>query len=321
MDFPMTESDETLPLFSERRDLASSPSQETARLRSDASLSAAIRSWGEALEESGRSIHTVKAFTGDLRLLGKFVGAGQAINAIGTHDLKNFLDWMLNNRGVPCSPKTYSRRVTSIKAFFRWLIQEGLLTEDPAQPIPQQSVLSPLPVVLTTDETESVLETSDSMRRGVKPDPRPHTLVSLLLHTGIKKGECLAIHLNHIDLLAPEGPVLFVRYGDVRKRYKERKLALPPEWVSVYREYLKQYGPRDRLFPWSPRRLEYILEDIGEAAGLEKHLSFDMCRWTSALTDYKRGTPDDKIRQKLGISKIQWREVGNKLDRLAAQMD
>jgi integrase/recombinase XerD len=112
-----------------------------------------------------------------------------------------------------------------------------------------------------------------------------------------------------------------VRYGDVRKRYKERKLALPPEWVSVYREYLKQYGPRDRLFPWSPRRLEYILEDIGEAAGLEKHLSFDMCRWTSALTDYKRGTPDDKIRQKLGISKIQWREVGNKLDRLAAQMD
>ena len=317
----MTETEETLPLFSERRDRTSSADEQTARLRSDSSLNAAIRSWGGALEEAGKSIHTVKAFTGDIRLLAKFVGAGQAINAIGTHDLKNFLEWILHGRGVPCSPKTYARRITSLKAFFRWLVQEDLLTENPAQPIPQQSVLSPLPAVLTTEEMENVLEASDAMRRGAKPDPRPYTLVSLLLHTGIKKGECLAIHLNHIDLLAPEGPVLFVRYGDVRKRYKERKVELPSEWVGGYREYLKQYGPRDRLFPWSPRRLEYILEDIGASADLEKHLSFDMCRWSCALRDYKRGMPDDKIRQKLGISKIQWREVGNKLDRLAVQTD
>jgi integrase/recombinase XerD len=67
--------------------------------------------------------------------------------------------------------------------------------------------------------------------------------------------------------------------------------------------------------------LEYLLEEIGEAAGLEKHLSFNMCRWTCALMDYESGMERDKIRQKLGLSKIQWREIGNKLDRLAAQRD
>jgi integrase/recombinase XerD len=60
-----------------------------------------------------------------------------------------------------------------------------------------------------------------------------------------------------------------------------------------------------------------LLEDIGEAAGLEKHLSFNMCRWTSALQDLQAGADRDQIRQKLGLSKIQWREVGTKLDRLA----
>jgi integrase/recombinase XerD len=164
---------------------------------------------------------------------------------------------------------------------------------------------------------DTVLHAADSFRKSDRADSRPYTLVGLLLHTGIKKGECLRIHLSHIDLNSVDGPILFIRYGDVSKRYKERKLPLPASWVSAYREYLASYQPRERLFPWSPRRLEYLLEDIGEAAGLKKHLSFDMCRWTSALKDYQDGADKDKIRQKLGISKIQWREVGNKLDKLA----
>ena len=58
---------------------------------------------------------------------------------------------------------------------------------------------------------------------------------------------------------------------------------------------------------------------IGNAAELDKHLSFDMCRWTSALNDLTSGVDPDKIRQKLGISKIQWREVSQKLRSLAKE--
>lgn len=313
----MPEPTEELPLFSLTPSGLETEAGTRTRVRSDSSLSAANNAWGEALEADGRSIHTVKAFTGDMRLVGKFVGAGTAIASIGTHDLKNFLDWMLNRRGVACSPKTYARRITSIKAFFRWLVATGVLADNPAAAVPQQTVLSPLPVVLSPEETEAVLLAAEELRRGDRPDARSYTLVSLLLHTGIKKGECLNIHLNHIDLDSVDGPILFIRYGDVRKRYKERKLALHPSWSPAFHEYTAAYQPRDRLFPWSPRRLEYLLEDIGAAAGLEKHLSFDMCRWTSALRDYQAGMEKDKIRQKLGISKIQWREVGNKLHRLA----
>lgn len=317
----MSDGLEDLPLFSNLIRDSDRSVETTEKVRPDSSLSAAVNAWGEYLEETGRSIHTVKAFTADLRLLGKFIGSGQDIDAIGTHDIKNFLDWMITSRGVPCSPKTYSRRVTSIKSFFRWLTEMGVLPEDPATAVPQQTVLSPLPEVLNPEEVGAVLDAAEAMRAGKRPDARSYTLLSLLLHTGIKKSECLAIHLNHIDLVSPEGPVLFVRYGDVRKRYRERRIPLDPDWVPAYREYMAQFSPRERLFAYSPRRLEYLLEDIGKAAELEKHLSFNMCRWTSALIDYRSGMDKNKIRQKLGISKIQWREIGNKLDRLATQME
>ncbi|MCJ7512363.1 MAG: tyrosine-type recombinase/integrase [Anaerolineales bacterium] len=308
---------EELPLFSRPSGPAQAPPP-AGPVRRDTAISAAVNAWGEALESSGRSIHTVKAFTADLRLLAKFVGGGTPVGAVATHDIRNFLDWMLHRRKAPCSPKTYARRVTSVKAFFRWLIEAGVLDEDPAAPIPQQTVLSPLPQVLSPDEVQAALDAAAAWRQADKPDARPFTLLSLLLQTGIKKNECLTIHLNHIDLTASEGPTLFVRYGEVRKRYRERKLRLDEAWAKAYREYLSQYAPRDRVFPYSPRRLEYLLEDIGEAAGLEKHLSFNMCRWTSALGDIRDSVDRDQIRQKLGLSKIQWREVGVKLDRLAA---
>lgn len=317
----MSERMDDLPLFSNAAGSEAEAQATPARLSAGASLSAAINTWGEALEDQGKSINTIKAFTGDLRLLAKYIGGGMAINTIGTHDLKNFLDWMLNQRNVPCSPKTYARRVTSLKSFFRWLNEAGILTEDPAQEVPQQTVISPLPTVLTPGELQDVLAAARDYRQAGEPDARPFTLVALLLETAIKKGECLRIHLNHVDLEHVDGPLLFIRYGKVSKRYKERKLPLSADWVTGFREYKKQYQPENKLFPWSPRRLEYLLEEIGEAAGLEKHLSFDMCRWSAALADYRSGMEGDKIRQKLGISKIQWREVGKKLERLAEQQE
>ncbi len=209
--------------------------------------------------------------------------------------------------------------MTSLKAFFRWLQEAGVLTSDPAAPVPQQTVLSPLPEVLSEAEQEAVLASAQTLRRANSPDARPFTLVHLLLHTGIKKGECLAIHLNHVELRGVEGPLLYVRYPDVRKRYKERKLPLQAEWPTAFEEFRRQYEPTARLFPWSARRLEYLLEELGTLAGLEKHLSFDMCRWTYALRRTSEGMEPDRIRQRLGLSKIQWREVGAKLEALATR--
>jgi len=145
---------------------------------------------------------------------------------------------------------------------------------------------------------------------------RPYVLFTLLLQTGIKKSECLSLELTHVDLDDAAGPALWVRYKEARHRLKERKLPLTPEWADVYRAYLAFEQPEKSIFPYSPRRLEYLLEDITIAAGISKHISFEMCRWTFALRHAQSGTDDDLIRRYLGLSRIQWREIGMKLKRL-----
>jgi integrase/recombinase XerD len=224
---------------------------------------------------------------------------------------------MEKERDVPCSPKTLARRITAVKSMFRWLHQYGVLVVDPAEKVAQRSAISPLPTVLTPKEYDDVLLAADRHRRAAKPDARPYALVYLLLTTGIKKSETLGINLEHLELDPPTGPQVFIKYATPANRYKERKLTLPEDWIPAYEEYAAQYHPEEKLFPWSPRRLEYLLEDIGNEAGLTKHLSFDMCRWTCALTDYDAGIDPDQIRQKLGVSKIQWRELFIKLKKLA----
>ena len=298
----------------------SSESSPAVHITSQTPLLPAIRSWEIYLLDQGKSPYTVRAFQNDLQLLASYLPPDRAVGAISTHDLNNFLNWLQQGRGVPCSPKTLARRITSIKSFFRWLHQSGRILVDPAEKVVQQSVISPLPTVLTDKEVEKALEVANTYRSAKKPDARPYTLLLLLLSTGIKKGECLTIQTNHIDVETPGGPILFVRYASPRNRYKERKIPLPVEWVESYQEYLAQYQPKDVIFPWSPRRLEYLLEDIGEDADLQKHLSFDMCRWTCALRDWKSDMNREHLRQKLGISKIQWREISMKLKQLS-EMD
>ncbi len=279
-------------------------------------LPPAISAWEYFLNDQGRSNFTIKSFGGDLQLLAGFLPLDTPVGQINEIDLNHFLDWLQNERGVPCSPKSFARRITSIKSFFRWLHTSGVISHNPAEKILQRTVISPLPVFLTTKEQEDV-QTSAEIMYKVKPkDARPLTLLNLLLTTGIKKGECLGIHVNHIEPDNPEGPILFVRYASPANRYKERKIFLSPEWVPIYQDYLAQYQPKEQVFPWSPRRLEYLLEEIGESANLKKHLSFDMCRWTCAINDWRSGIEPEKIRQKLGISKIQFREISMKLKKL-----
>jgi integrase/recombinase XerD len=280
----------------------------------------AIQAWEIYLKDQDRSQYTIKAFIGDLNLLTEYLSPDRTLGDITTGDLNNFLKWLQDGRGVPCSPKSLARRITSLKSFFRWLHENGTIAVDPAEKVVQKSVISPLPIVLSPDEQAKVMEAAQAYREEEKPDARPYTLLSLLLSTNIKKGECLAIQTTHLELDAPQ-PYLFVRYANPNYRYKERKIDLPQEWVEVYQEYQAQYQPDGPIFPWSPRRLEYLLEEIGEKAGLDKHLSFDMCRWTAALNDWRSGMDQEKIRQKLGISKVQWREVSMKLRKLAAKME
>ncbi|HDD62579.1 MAG: hypothetical protein DRI65_04060 [Chloroflexota bacterium] len=280
-------------------------------------LAPALQAWEIYLNDKGSSPHTITAFLGDLRLLASYLPPDRQVGEISLADLNNFLRWMEHERDVPCSPKTLARRITSLKSFFRWLHEGGVIPANPAEQVVQKSVRSPLPEILSPEEVENILDTALAYRQKPDPDLRSYLLFTLILETGIKKGECLSLSPNHIQLDAPDDPLIFIRYASPQNRYKERKLNLSQDWIAAYQEYRLHHNLDDRLFPWSARMLEYILEDLGKDAGIKKRVSFSMCRWTSAVQDWQSGMEPNKIRQKLGISEVQWREISRKLQILS----
>jgi integrase/recombinase XerD len=289
---------------------------ESIAVTPETSLAAALGPFQDHMIRQGFTDNTIKAFLSDLRLLGKHVGARTPVGEIGTKTLNDFLTWMRYKRKKPCSPKTYARRVTTLKVFFGWLNDSQILPINPATPVVQQSVSAPLPDILYDDDVEEVLQVTRSLVLAENPDARPYLLVSLLLQTGIKKGECMKVELRHIDTSDPQNPTLFVRYDNPRYQHKERKLKLPTDWLPVFQQYQTQYQPKERLFECTARNLEYVLHDVAQRAGLPP-LSFEMLRWTSAVRDYKAGMDHEKLRQKMGLSKVSWLETSRKLAKLA----
>ena len=101
-------------------------------LTKNSSLTAAGSAFYGHMIRQGFSDNTIKAFQADLRLFTKYMAADTAVNKIEQADIDRFLTWMRADRGVPCSPKTYARRLTTLKVFFGWLAESGVIDHDPA---------------------------------------------------------------------------------------------------------------------------------------------------------------------------------------------
>ncbi len=310
MTTPPPRANRQLPLFSQ------SPSTPEDITRTTP-LKATFELFAQRLTADGKSDHTIVAFGADLDLLTEYQGEATPIGDIAIPDLEGFFNWMENERDVSCSRKTYARRMTTVKAFFRWLHEIGALRADPAKGLVQRSGPAPLSEVLSPAQLRDCIEASRTFtyKRGKEPDTRPEMLLRLLMDTGIKKNEAMALTPMSLILDDPKQPVLQVRFK-VRNVFKERNIDLAPNWLPLYDAYARQYAPTDVIFDCTARNLEYVLSDIGDKAGLPFKLSFEISRWTSGLRDLRAGMTDEYIRQKLGLSDISWYETGGKLREL-----
>ena len=284
-------------------------------LRADSSLSAAEAAFGEYMVRKGFSENTIKAFRNDLKILLNYLGSDTALLQVSTRQLEEFLDWMQHSRGKPCSAKTLTRRITTLKVFFGWLHGVGVLGTDPAEPVIQQSARTPLPTILRDVEVNRLVRAAqDYLWDRHRVDARPYLLVSLLLQTGMKKAECANLLLTDLDISDAQNPQAVIRYRDERNAHKNRRLHLHPSIVVAFNQYREQYQPQTYLFECTPRNLEYVLAEVGERAGIRSvQVGFETLRWTSAVNDFRHGMPEEQLREKMGLSKISWRETREKI--------
>lgn len=289
-------------------------------LKRNSRLDKAISPFLDYLRGEGKTENTVKSFRSDMNLVAEYLGRDTPLNGISTDRLNQFLQWLEFGRGIPCSRKSYARRVTTLKVFFAWLFASKVLAEDPALKLVQRSGPAPLQPVLNEQEVQQILQTGHALRSAKKPDTRPVLLFQLLLETGIKKSETTNLTVASIEGQDTDSPVLLIRYKR-QNVFKERRLPVSVRWVTLLEEYLAQYQPKDeRIFDCTARNLEYVLNDLGKAAAVETRVSFETMRWTMAVRAHMAGMDMDDLREKMGLSEISWRETSQKIMKLASQL-
>ena len=162
------------------------------------------------LRERNASLHTIKAYTGDLGGFAAYAGP-RGWKQIDHIVIRGFLS-QLYEKGL--SKTSVARSLAAVRSLYRWLAQEGVVDQNPAKLVATPKLPKKLPRVPTIEEMNSVLD-------GLMPETaafpeRDRLMLELLYGCGIRNSELIGINLDDIRLSAE---AILIRGKGKKERY------------------------------------------------------------------------------------------------------
>ncbi|HBP84938.1 MAG TPA: site-specific tyrosine recombinase XerD, partial [Gammaproteobacteria bacterium] len=180
--------------------------------------------------ESGLSENTLNAYRTDLAAFEGWLGKKKlALDAVTRAEL---LGYLAANVRQGLSPRSSARRLSTLRRFYRYLLREALIGEDPTADVRSPSLGRPLPKSITEASVEKLLTAPPETTLGV----RDRAMLETMYASGLRVSELVALALNELDLTT--GLVRVTGKGG-----KERIVPLGDEATSRLGDYLKGARP------------------------------------------------------------------------------
>ncbi len=144
------------------------------------------------LESTGRATATILAYTKDIEQLLEFVAKTGKTNPqqVDTQDINQFKDFLAEKN---YTAKSISRKINSIKSFFRYLQTQKQIETNPATSVTHPKYQLKPPRILSRIEYRA-------LRDACRDDIRVSAIVELLLQTGMRIGELANLNIGDLDL-------------------------------------------------------------------------------------------------------------------------
>ncbi len=162
------------------------------------------------LREKNASVHTIKAYTGDLANFSAYIGS-RDWKQIDHIAIRGFLS-QLYEKGL--SKTSVARSLAALRSLYRWLAQEGVVDQNPAKLVSTPKLPKKLPRVPTIEEMNSVLD--GKMPEVAAFPERDQLMLELLYGCGIRNSELTGINLDDIRLSAE---AILIRGKGKKERY------------------------------------------------------------------------------------------------------
>jgi integrase/recombinase XerC len=153
--------------------------------------------------ERNRSVHTVRAYVGDVvSLLDHAASLGA--HSVADLDLAVLRGWLARQRRGGAARTTLARRAAAARTFTEWARMVGLATDDPGRVLSSARPHRTLPAVLGHDEALALMTESQAGAMNERPtdealELRDRLIVELLYATGIRVSELVGLDVGDVD--------------------------------------------------------------------------------------------------------------------------
>ena len=252
-----------------------------------------------AWELMGYSPRTRQRYRLQIQVMARQVG--KPLGNITLSDLKRHL--LTNKREKSLTNATVYSQINALRAFFKALIENGVIEDNPASDLPLPKRSKKLPTYLTIEELQALLEASETK-------PRNHCLLEFIYSTGARISEALDMKTVDIDL---KNYTALVKSG---KGDKDRLIILSKHASRDIREYLrKRYTPSDYLFPsrnggrLSTRYVQKMIKEYAHKAKIGKKVTPHVLRHTFATHMLENNVDIRAIQELLGHNSLATTQI------------
>lgn len=260
--------------------------------------------------ERGLSKNTLGAYRADLMMLSRGLAAGGKV--IDKAEKSDLLEFIAQRVEMGAKPRSTARQLSSFRRFFRYIMREGLRDTDPTAEIEMPRIGRSLPMSLSEDEVDSLLNAPNT------DEPLGHrdrAMLELLYATGLRVSELINLKQSQINF--NQGVLRIIGKGD-----RERLIPLGEEAQHWIKEFVN--GPRmeillerqtDYLFPtrrgdrMTRQAFWHIIKRYAEKAGVRRTLSPHSLRHAFATHLLNRGADLRVVQMLLGHSDLSTTQI------------
>jgi integrase/recombinase XerD len=270
--------------------------------------------------ERSMSDNTVEAYLHDVEMLASFISMEYNNPALDQLTLSHLQAYLVHINDIEFAASSQSRRISGIKSFFKYLLLEEIVSNDPTALLEAPKLKRALPLVLSIEDVEKLFTAIDHST----PDgQRNRAILETMYSCGLRVSELVNLKLSNLYL-----DLGFIKV--LGKGNKERLVPIGGEaakQINFYRHYVRtqirtiKLGQEDVLFLnkrgtlLSRVMIFKIIKLLATKAGVDKKLHPHTLRHSFATHLVEAGADLRAVQEMLGHKSITTTEIYTHLDR------
>ena len=259
--------------------------------------------------ERGLAENTISAYSRDLIRFLKYLES-RDLNPvkISRNVIREYLGSLIHD----LSKRSQARNISAVKTFFRFLVSEGRMEENPARLLETPHIEQKLPDILSLDEVEQLLSQPDIT---TPLGQRDRAMLELLYATGLRVSELTSLRLLDVNMEA--GYVKALGKGSKERMvpFGEKALQALKSYFSHGRPALLKNGYPPELFlnfrgkPLTRQGFWKIIKNHGKIAGIRKNIKPHGLRHSFASHLLEAGADLRSVQVMLGHADITTTQI------------